>query len=223
METKKYPKADLKKWSGVLLNLGLATSIGISLVAFEWKSYSEGPLKEIQVSQQQWDDLDVPISIQAPPLPPPEVAPIINQKPDDIELDEIDFEIDVNTTETTEIPVVVLVDSPPVEEEPDEIVDFTEVQASFKGGMEAWYEYLRKNLNYPSQARRMGTEGTVLVRFVVNKDGSVQDVELLRTIGGGCDEEALKVIQNSPAWNPGKMRGIPVRSRQVIPIKFKLN
>ncbi|MDF2157140.1 energy transducer TonB [Algoriphagus sp. CAU 1675] len=223
MEHKKNSKTDLRRWSGVIFNLSLAVSMLLVLLAFEWKSYQEGPLKQIQASQEQWDDLDVPISIQTPPSPPPQVALIIIQKPDDIQVEDLDYEIDVNTTETTVIPEVVLVDSPPIEEEADEIVDFTEVQASFKGGMDAWYEYLRKNLTYPSQARRMGIEGTVLVRFVVNKDGSVQDVEVLRTIGGGCDEEAMKVIQNSPAWNPGKMRGIPVRSRQVIPIKFKLN
>lgn len=223
MEQKKYPKADVKKWSGAFLNLGLALSVGISLVAFEWKSYPDGPLKQIQASQEQWDDLDVPISIQAPPTPPPEIAPVIIQKPYDVVIEDLDLNLDLNTTEDTKIPEVVLESTPPKEETPDEIVDFTEVQASFKGGMKAWYEYLQKNLKYPSQARRMGIEGTVMVRFVVNKDGSVQDVEVLRTIGGGCDEEAKRVIENSPVWNPGKMRGIPVRSRQVIPIKFKLN
>lgn len=223
METKKYPTADLRKWSGTLLHLGLATSIGFSLLAFEWKSYPDGPLKQIHSNQENWDDLDIPISIQAPPTPPQQVAPVIIAKPDDIQIDDLDLQIDINTDEKTAIPDVILDEVPPKVEIADEIVDFTEVQASFKGGMDAWYEYLRKNLNYPSSARRIGIEGTVIVRFVINKDGSVQDVQVMRSIGGGCDEEAIQVIENSPNWNPGKMGGLPVRSRMAMPIKFKLN
>ena len=97
-----------------------------------------------------------------------------------------------------------------------------DVYPEFPGGMEAWNEYLRKNLKYPTQARRMGIEGTVYVVFVVNTDGTVQDVELLRGIGGGCDEEALRVVKGAPKWTPGKQRGRPVRVRMRLPIRFKL-
>jgi protein TonB len=69
----------------------------------------------------------------------------------------------------------------------------------------------------------MGIEGTVILRFVVNTDGSIQDVEVLRGIGGGCDEIAKKVINDSPKWNPGISRDRAVRSRMTMPIRFSLN
>lgn len=222
METKKNTKVDLKKWSGTLLNLGLVTSVGLTLLAFEWKSYSSGELKEINSTNEVWDIIDIPPTIQSPPPPPP-ITPEIIEKPNEVEVDDMNIEIDIFTIESEEIPEIVLPETPPRVDIADKIVDFTEVQASFIGGMEAWYQYLMKNLSYPNQAKRLGIEGTVLVRFVVNKDGSIQDVEIVRGIGGGCDQQAVDVIENSPEWNPGRMGGLPVRSRMVIPIKFKLN
>ncbi|MCS5490106.1 energy transducer TonB [Algoriphagus limi] len=222
METKKTHQADLRKWSSTLFNLSLAISIGLCLVAFEWKSYSDSPIKEITKESELWDIPDIPNTFQTPPPPPVEIPPIIQAQPDEIKIDPTLISIDINTTETTEIPEVIISDDPPVIDKAEEIMDFIEVQASFKGGMEAWYEYLRKNLKYPSQAKRMGIEGVVLIRFVVNKDGSVQDVEVVRPLGGGCDEVAKEVVENSPEWIPGKMGGRPVRSRMVIPIRFKL-
>ena len=104
----------------------------------------------------------------------------------------------------------------------DEVFDVVEDSPEFPGGMAAWNNFLRDNLNYPTQARRMGIEGTVYVVFVINTDGSIRETEILRGIGGGCDEEALRVIDNSPNWNPGKQRGrlVPVRMR--LAIRFKL-
>lgn len=224
MEAKKNQKADLKNKSSLFLNLGLTLSVGLVLVAFEWKSPYSGPLKEIGTNSENWVIEDIPLTIQTPPPPPPpQVSVEIKQVDDEIELDDLDIDIDINLSETEEISDVILPGEAPIEEEVDEILDFTEVQATFKGGMEAWYSYLNKNLRYPSLAKRMGIEGTVLVRFVINKDGSVQDVEVLRPLGGGCDEVAMKVIQNSPEWIPGRFKGQVVRSRMVMPIKFKLD
>jgi protein TonB len=88
--------------------------------------------------------------------------------------------------------------------------------------MNAWNDYLSKNLKYPSVARRMGIEGTVYVSFVVEKSGEISNVELLRGIGGGCDEEAIRVIENAPIWKPGYQRSRPVKVRMRLPIRFKL-
>jgi TonB family protein len=107
-------------------------------------------------------------------------------------------------------------------EKSEEIYDVVENSPAFPGGMEGWNDYLRKNLKYPTQARRMTIEGTVIVTFVVNADGSIQDVEILRGIGGGCDEEALRVVSNAPKWTPGQSRGGPVRVRMRLPIRFSL-
>jgi TonB family protein len=107
-------------------------------------------------------------------------------------------------------------------EQADEVFDVVEDSPEFPGGMEAWNDHLRNNLKYPNQARRMGIEGTVYAVFEIRTDGSVQNVELLRGIGGGCDEEAMRVIAASPKWNPGKQRGRLVNVRMRLPIRFKL-
>lgn len=101
---------------------------------------------------------------------------------------------------------------------------FTKVkqQAEFEGGIEKFYDYVMTNLKYPAQAKRLGIEGKVFVEFVVERDGSITNVKALRGIGAGCDAEALKVIKESPNWNPGVQMGKEVRVRRVIPITFRL-
>ena len=101
--------------------------------------------------------------------------------------------------------------------------DVVETPPTPSGGMAAWNNYLSENLKYPAQAKEMGVEGTVIAVFVINTDGSITDVELLRGIGAGCDEEAVRVIQNAPNWEPGKQRGQAVRTRMRLPIRFKLS
>lgn len=223
MENKKNPNSDIGRLSGMIFNLGLMLSVGAVLVAFEWKAYEDYKIKSIINEDNNWDILDIPNTIQEPPSAPPILQqPEIEEIPNEVIVDKIDAIIDFSV-EQDPIPVEVAPTGPPVIENPDEIKDFVEVQASFVGGMEKWYLYLKDNLIYPTQARRMGIEGTAIVRFVVNTDGSIQDVEIVRTVGGGCDEVALAVIKNSPNWNPGRVNGKAVRSRMTIPIKFRLN
>ncbi len=92
----------------------------------------------------------------------------------------------------------------------------------FAGGMKAWSKYIQRNLNYPSKAQEEGIQGKVFISFVVERDGSITDVKVLRGIGAGCDEEAARVIQKSPKWKPGKNRGTPVRVRYNLPIDFTI-
>jgi TonB family protein len=103
-----------------------------------------------------------------------------------------------------------------------EIFDVVETQPNPPGGMAGWNQYLSQNLQYPAQARRMGIEGTVILVFVINTDGSISDVDVLRGIGGGADEEAIRVVQNSPLWEPGKQRDRVLNTRMRLPIRFKL-
>ena len=223
MEAKKTPEADLSKKTGMFLNLGLAISVGLCLFAFEYKSFDDRNLKDLGSVTDEFEELlDIPITEQPPPPPPPIEQPVIQEIPDEVEIEEkIEVNFDVDVQEETVIKEVVIADAPVVQKA-DEIFDVVENSPEFPGGMEAWNEYLRKNLKYPTQARRMGIEGTVYVVFVVNTDGTVQDVELLRGIGGGCDEEALRVVKGAPKWTPGKQRGRPVRVRMRLPIRFKL-
>ena len=90
------------------------------------------------------------------------------------------------------------------------------------GGLEGWSQYLSSNLKYPEEAREKGISGTVIATFLVNNEGNLYDIEILRGIGGGCDEELLRVLKNSPTWTPGKLRtGEAVNTKQRMPVKFQ--
>ena len=115
----------------------------------------------------------------------------------------------------------------PVEEnlgdkEDDEIFVFVKENASYPGGPEARMKYIRENIKYPELAKEEGIQGTVYLNFVVEKDGSITNVKVLRGIGGGCDEESIRVVKNMPKWKPAMQRGKPVRVYFNIPIKFTL-
>lgn len=223
MEAKKNPKADLTRKSGLFLNIGFVLSLLLVIAAFEWRSYEKSDLLDLgQVNDDFEEMTEVPLTQQPPPPPPKVQQPEIIEVPDEEEIEEeIEVDLDVEITEETEIEEIVF-EEPVEEEETDEIFQIVENPASFKGGIGAFYQYVQKNMKYPSQAQRMGLEGKVFVEFVVGKDGKITDVKVLRGIGAGCDEEAIRVLKNSPAWSPGKQRGRPVRQRMVLPITFKL-
>jgi len=103
-----------------------------------------------------------------------------------------------------------------------EIHTFVEEWPAFPGGDTARIMYLNENLKYPKIAKETGIQGAVYVSFVVEKDGSITNVKILRGIGGGCDEEALRVINAMPKWNPGRQNGKEVRVQFNMPITFKL-
>jgi TonB family protein len=95
-------------------------------------------------------------------------------------------------------------------------------QPTFAGGDEARIKYIKENIKYPEEARAKGIQGTVFVTFVVEANGSISGVRLLRGIGGGCDEESVRLIENMPRWVPGKQRGQAVRVQFNMPIRFVL-
>jgi len=90
------------------------------------------------------------------------------------------------------------------------------------GGIDAWIKYLTENLTYPANAKEKGVEGLVVLTFVVREEGKVDSVEVLRGIGGGCDEEAVRLVKNSGIWTPGKIEGKAVPVRMRLPVQFKL-
>ena len=87
------------------------------------------------------------------------------------------------------------------------VYEVVEIQPSPPGGMAGWNKYLMENLRYPTNAQRKGIEGTVIVAFVVNTDGTTTDIEILRSVGGGCDEEVIRIVKGSPKWTPGMHAG----------------
>lgn len=112
--------------------------------------------------------------------------------------------------------------SAPMDADTDQVFQVVEVDPEFPGGMEALTKYLSENIKYPEQAKKDKIQGKVYISFVVEKDGSVADAKVLRGIGGGCDEEALRVVNAMPKWTPGKQRNTPVRVQFNLPIVFKL-
>ncbi len=133
----------------------------------------------------------------------------------------VDFEkeLDFWTPRSFDVPV-----EEGVNEENTDNVIYAEVdqQAAFPGGFEAMAKFLSKNLNYPEVPRRMSIQGTVFVSFIVDKEGNLSDVQLVKGIHADCDKEAIRVVHLMPPWKAGKQDGLDVKSRLVLPIKFKL-
>ncbi len=117
-----------------------------------------------------------------------------------------------------------VIDTTPWPEVPDsnQVLIVVEEMPSFPGGMPALSAYVSEHLKYPEKAKELRVEGLVLLQFVVEKDGLVSNAEVIRGIGYGCDEEALRVIRAMPAWKPGQQSGKPVRVRYNLPMRFKL-
>jgi protein TonB len=224
MESKKSPKADLESKKIIFTQLGLILALAIILLAFEWKSYDktvEGfgerivediPEEIIPITEQK---------VKPPPPPPPKKVVQINIVDDEVEVED-DLLIDVEADDETEIEeyIPIEVEEEVVEEAP--IFTVVESMPEFKGGMKKLYEYLGNNIKYPVMAKESGIQGKVYVTFVVERDGSITDVRVLRGIGGGCDEEAVRVVQSMPNWTPGMQRGKPVRVQYNLPVRFTL-
>jgi periplasmic protein TonB len=104
----------------------------------------------------------------------------------------------------------------------DEIFTTVEQQAEFPGGTREMYKFLGANIKYPAAAQRANVSGKVFLQFVVNTDGSIVDIQPLKGIGFGCDEEAIRVVKDMPKWTPGKQNGRSVRSRFTLPVNFVL-
>lgn len=220
MESKKNKKADLEKMYRLFLNVGLCTSLMLVILAFEWPAYRDGGIVDLNPGVDIYEPIiEIPPTDQPPPPPPKIQLPEIIEVEDEVEIElnpEVDLNIEV-TIETIIEDVVYIKD-----EEVDEVVDFVESYPEFPGGMKAFYKYVGDNMNYPTQAIRMGIEGRVYVQFVVDKEGNLSEVKAIRGIGAGCDQEAERVLRESPRFIPGKQRGRPVKVRMVMPIVFKL-
>jgi periplasmic protein TonB len=225
MEAKKSEKADLTTKTGLFFSIGLVVTLGLTLMAFEHKTDDEKVnLASGPRTNTVEEMIEVPPTEQPPPEQPIVQQPQIIEVPDEEEIKEdLKINFDSEVTEETKVEAVTVVQEE-VKEEVDEIFTVVEETATPKGGIGAFYKYVGDKMGgkYPAQARRMGVEGKVFVSFVIGKDGSISDVKVMKGIGAGCDELAIKVMQEAPAWNPGKQRGKPVKQRYTLPISFKL-
>lgn len=204
--------------------IGLIISLALTLTAFEWKDYGPDELVDLgSLEDDMFEEAIVPITVQPPKQrPKPKVQPIVIEVEEEPEVEEIlDFEFD----EDIEIAEEVVVEP---DLEPEEIVEepfilVPEVAAVPQEGMTKFLKFLAKNIKYPTTARRMAIEGKVFIQFIIEKDGSLSDLQVVRGIGAGCDEEAMRVLKKSKKWNPARQRGKAVRQRMVLPINFRLN
>lgn len=225
LEIKKTEQADLDKKEVFFFSISLFITLTIVLWAFEWKQYERPIVELVSRSTNTFEEtMDVPAT-EIPPTPEIIVQqPQLVEVPNEQEIEqEIKFVFDVEVTEDTKIQAVEVIEVSKVElEETEHIFTIVEVSAMPKDGLAAFYKFVSEQIKYPAQARRMRVEGKVYVEFIVGKDGKISEVVAVKGIGAGCDEEAVRIIQSSPSWNPGKQRGKPVRQRMVLPIIFKL-
>jgi TonB family C-terminal domain len=224
MEIKKSPKANLENKKLMFTQIGLIISLAVAWMVFETKSYDKREVKDFGLTTEVLEEEMVEITKQEQKPQPVEVPKQTTQieiVEDDVEVeDEIDINAEVDQQEVIEEYV-----APEIEEEEvveTEIFTIVESMPEFPGGMQKLMEYLSKNIKYPTMARESGIQGRVFVNFVVETDGSVSNIKVLRAIGGGCDEEAVRVVQAMPKWTPGKQRGKAVRVSYNLPVNFRL-
>ena len=225
MEEKKSPKANLENKKLMFMQIGMIISWLIAWLAFEHKSYDKRQIDESLLNREVvLDEEMVEITKQEEQKPQPVEQPQQTTQleivEDDVETEDLNINAEVEQNEIIEEYVAPEV----VEEEvvEQEIFQIVEEMPSFPGGEGKLMEYVAKNIKYPQIARETGIQGRVFVGFVVEPDGSISNVKLLRGIGGGCDEEATRVIKSLPKWKPGKQRGKAVRVSYQIPVFFKL-
>ncbi len=223
MEIKKSPKADLENKKTLFREIGLIIALALVFFAFEYKSYDA---RTINIEQRIVEDIPeeiVPITEQTSkplPPPPPQQVTVLSIVEDDVEVEDIEINVEVDQTEAIEVYV------PPVREEEEvieeEIFTVVESMPEFPGGPGKMLEFIATNIKYPPMARESGIQGRVFVNFVVEPDGSVSNVNIIRGIGGGCDEEAIRVVKTMPKWTPGRQRGKAVRVSFNLPVRFTL-
>ncbi len=236
MEIKKSKKADLEGQKGTGLLIGYIIALSAMFAAFEWTTREHIETEPVvYAAYAAMEEEVVPITqpiFQAAPPPPaeaPQVAEILDIVDDDTEIEEETIESSESTTEAISGPVAqhtgpVATGPMVTEEESDEgtVFQVVEQMPEFPGGMEALMKYLSKNIKYPNIALDNGIQGRVLVSFTVNKDGSIVDPEIMKSVDPSLDKEAIRVISSMPKWNPGKQRGKPVRVKYTVPVAFRI-
>lgn len=227
MELKKSPKADLEKKRTLFLEIGLVVALLVVYLMFEW-SKNPGKVDDVKYAMDQEIEEDVVITRQdLPPPPPPPPPPPKQQVIDVIEVteqkldvkDEIQVDAEADEEEVVEVQEI---------EEEEEVIEeqkvFVRVEKmpQFPGGDKALLAYLGKNINYPQVAADNGVQGKVYLKFVVEKNGKVGEVIVLRSPDKSLEKEAVRVIKTLPKFSPGMQRGKPVRVWYQVPVTFRL-
>jgi protein TonB len=225
MKMKKTKKANLENKRTMFFQIGFVVSLALVLLAFEWTTVrsneklvilDDGLKMDNEYHKVEWKKE----KIKMPKVNIPKKIEIVDDETDvDDENLEIQIEVDINSVNGDPI------DFGDDTEETEEPMIFTiaEQMPEFPGGLAAMLAFLKDNIKYPSVARDAGIQGTVYIQFIVNEEGKIVDPFINRGIGGGCDEEALRVVKLMPHWSPGVQRTQKVKVQMVLPVSYKLN
>lgn len=229
MELKKSPKANLESKRKLFLEIGFVIALVACLFSFE-TNRKVGKVTSLGVIETQSVVQEIPPLTQReekrPEIPPaPKVVDLINIVDDDMELT---TELEIENTEATRnlaiVPVFQKFDTKKEEDvEENKIFVVVSEMPEFPGGNRALAKYLNDNVKYPAVAAETGVKGKVIVSFVVNKDGSICDVKIMRGVDLALDQEAIRVVSNMPRWKPGKQGDRTVRVSYRVPINFQLS
>jgi protein TonB len=228
MEIKKSRKADLEGGKGNSLLMGLVISLAILFVAFEWGTHDVMVATSDAVADViAEEEIEITRPEDTPPPPPPPPAPVVveelNIVEDDVELEQQEILSSEDSQHDAQVQTYV---APAVVEEEEEsaqtIFTVVEEMPMFPGGDTELLKFISKSIKYPVIAQENGVQGRVICTFVVNRDGSVVDAEVVRGVDPSLDKEAIRVIGTMPKWAPGKQRGKPVRVKYTVPITFRL-
>ena len=213
---RKQAKADLSRSYNVYLQLGLIVALLSFIGLVRINLYSEPPSPPPVEEQEEvvMEEVIQTKQIETPPPPPRPPVPVEVPNDEIIEDEILDLDTELDLGDMFELPPP----PPPRDDEPeDDFFVVVEQMPQLRGGLGA----LQRKVSYPEMARRAGIEGRVTVQFIVNEQGRVENPRVIRGIGGGCDEEALKAVQ-SARFTPGMQRGRPVRVQYSLPIVFRL-
>ena len=227
MEIKKSPKADLENKKMMAVLIGLVMALGIMYIAFEWSQneitvYEEALQGPVEIDEEM---VEVTFREETPPPPPPPqpetvLSDIIDIQDNEAEVETTDFNSEDDEDARVEIQAPI---APPEEEEEEQVIHIrVEKMPEFPGGQDALNRFLVRNIKYPLLAQENGIQGRVVCQFVVNSDGSIVDISVVRGVEESLDKEAIRVIQSMPKWTPGRQGGKSVRVKYTLPIRFKL-
>lgn len=231
MLSKKTDKGNLENKRGIFVLVGLVAVLSLVYAGFELFASSDRGVSFTMADNffAEVTDEDVLATDQTPP--PPVETPkqqqevILNIVDNNIRVDaEFDFTQDI--TQDDAIPD--FIDDSPIEivdlgADPEPPRRFTEEMPEFPGGAEALNAFLSKEIQYPEVARNNGITGTVLVEFVIEKDGKVSNASVKVPLFPDCDKEAVRGVMAMPKWKPGKNMNKPVRCYYQVPVTFKMN
>ncbi|MDD4919527.1 MAG: energy transducer TonB [Bacteroidales bacterium] len=229
MELKKSPKANLENKRMLFIEIGLVVALVVVLAAFEYKTYEKNASFIDAEVKQVIEEEQIPVTLETPP-PPPETpqAPLLSDAieivDDDITIeDDIIIESEDDASFAVEIRDYINYTQEETVEEEEIPVAIVEEKPTFLGGDENTFtKWVFERIVYPEVAKENGVQGRVTLTFIVDSDGYVKNVMVLRGVDPSIDKEAVRVVSSSPRWKPGRQRDKNVRVRYNFPLNFQL-